>query len=66
VDGDKLTMEIEIPVNTTATIYIPATDAAKVSEGGKLISTIRELELQGKEDEYVVVKTGSGKYVFTR
>jgi alpha-L-rhamnosidase len=66
VEGEKLTMEIEIPANTTATVYIPATDATKVLEGGKPLSAAKEIELAGTEEGYVVVKIGSGKYQFTR
>jgi len=42
VDGGKLTMDIEIPANTSATVYIPATDAASIMEGGKALSVIKE------------------------
>lgn len=34
-EADQLTMEVTIPMNTTATVYVPAKDAAGVTESGK-------------------------------
>jgi alpha-L-rhamnosidase len=34
-EGEKLTMDVTIPPNTTATIFVPAKDAASVTESGK-------------------------------
>jgi len=66
IDGERLTMEIEIPANTTATVYVPADDSAPILEGGKAISLVKEIVVTGKEEEYVILKVGSGKYHFTR
>ncbi len=60
----KLTMKVEIPVNTTATVYIPASDVGKVKESGKNLSR-KEIEIVGTENGYVIVHIGSGKYEFT-
>ncbi len=64
-DADKLTMTVEIPVNTTATIYVPASSVSKVRESGKSISSQRDIEVTGTEEGYVVLKVGSGTYRFT-
>jgi alpha-L-rhamnosidase len=66
VDGVMLKLEVEIPANTTANVYIPANDAAVIFEGGKPISQVKEIQIVGKEDGYIVVKLGSGKYRFNR
>ena len=63
-EGNQLIMEVEIPVNTTATIYIPATSASKITESAKPLIDSKDVTVQGTEGEYVVVKAGSGKYVF--
>ena len=34
-DGDRLTLTIAIPANTTATVYVPAKDPESVAESGK-------------------------------
>jgi alpha-L-rhamnosidase len=64
IEGNQLIMEVEIPVNTTATIYIPAKTANDITESGKALLISKDLTVSGVEGEYVVVKTGSGKYVF--
>ncbi len=35
LEGQSLTLHVVIPVNTTATVYVPADPAGKVTEGGK-------------------------------
>ncbi|MGV8092604.1 MAG: family 78 glycoside hydrolase catalytic domain [Mangrovibacterium sp.] len=60
----KLTLNVDIPVNTTAVIYIPGTDAGRITEGGKKLSSVKDVELTGTEDGYVMVKVGSGNYRF--
>lgn len=64
IEGNQLIMEVEIPVNTTATIYIPAKSVAEITESGKPLSASKDITLSGTENGYVVVKAGSGKYVF--
>jgi alpha-L-rhamnosidase len=57
-------MDVEIPANTTATVYVPAANAGAVSENGKAVSTITDVKVAGTEDNYVVLQIGSGKYHF--
>lgn len=66
VKGSDLTMDIEIPANTTATVFVPADDEADILEGGKTLSLVKDIQVTGKETGYVVLKVGSGKYYFTR
>ena len=44
-DGNKLTMDVSIPANTTATIYVPAKNASSVTEGGKKGGRIGRFEI---------------------
>ena len=64
VESDKISMDVEIPANTTATIYIPAANADAVTESGKALSAVSDLTVTGMEDGYVVVNVGSGMYHF--
>ncbi|HZM14194.1 MAG TPA: alpha-L-rhamnosidase C-terminal domain-containing protein, partial [Bacteroidales bacterium] len=66
VKGSDLTMDIEIPANTTATVFVPADDEADILEGGKTLSLVKDIQVTGKETGHVVLKVGSGKYYFTR
>ena len=60
----KFLMDIEIPANTTASIFIPASDAASISENGKTLSDEKEITVKGKQGNYVELQTGSGIYHF--
>jgi alpha-L-rhamnosidase len=64
VEKDSLVMDVEIPPNTTATVYIPAKDLGSIKESGKNLSQINGLKVMGKEDGYVIVEVGSGVYHF--
>jgi len=59
-----ITLEVEVPANTKATIYIPAGSAGAVSEGGKAITTVKEISVKGNEGNYIKIETGSGIYSF--
>jgi alpha-L-rhamnosidase len=64
VDG-KLSLATEIPANTRARIYIPASNAELIKEGGKALSATADLKIVGNEGGYVIVEVGSGTYNFT-
>ncbi|MCK7555839.1 hypothetical protein MKQ70_12765 [Chitinophaga sedimenti] len=59
LDG-QLLMDVEIPANTTATVYVPGN--ATVTEGGKALSS--DVQMIGVKDGYTVLKVGSGDYHF--
>ncbi|GAB2814633.1 family 78 glycoside hydrolase catalytic domain [Ferruginibacter profundus] len=64
VDGGRVTMDVEIPANTTATVYVPST-ALIAKEGDILLpSPLKDITVIGTEDFYVILKVGSGKYHF--
>lgn len=65
IQDGKLILHALVPANTTATIYIPAAAATDVFENGLPLSSVKEIQVVGKEKEYVVVKLGSGKYEFS-
>jgi alpha-L-rhamnosidase len=64
LEADKIIMDVEIPANTTATVYIPAADASGITEAGKNISSLKVISATGKEGDYVELKLGSGIYHF--
>jgi len=61
----KFMMDIEVPVGSTATVYLPASDPASVRETGKKIKKSKRIVFQGMEDGYVVFKISSGDYRFS-
>ncbi len=52
-------LKTEIPANTSATVYLPATSGSRITQNGKNIAS-KQLK-EGK----VLVEVGSGEYVFT-
>jgi alpha-L-rhamnosidase len=64
VDGNKLIMNVTIPVNTSAIIYIPTVDQNSVKERGTSINNLSGAEPAQYKNGYQPVKVGSGVYVF--
>ena len=63
--GDMITLTIEVPVNTTATICLPPTPTNNIIFNGKaLTATAVKSKLVGRR-ELNTVTVGSGKYVLT-
>ena len=63
-EGDRLTMEVTIPANTTATVHVPASDAAAVTEGGLPVAKVKGVKLLRMRNNSAVFAVGSGNYVF--
>ncbi len=64
------TFHFEIPVNTTAKVYIPATSADAVKEGEALASNAKAVKFIGVEKsdaigQYIIFEMASGVYNFT-
>lgn len=59
-------MNVEIPVGSTATVYVPAGSASEVRENGSTIKKKnKNITFTGMEDNYVVFRVNSGSYVFS-
>ena len=65
VEADKINMDVEIPANTTATLFVPAANADAITESGKPLSTVGGIKVSGIEDGYVMLNVGSGDYHFS-
>jgi alpha-L-rhamnosidase len=63
LENGKLMMDIEIPANTTATIFIPANNASSITESGKALNATG-LKVKDATNGYVSLETGSGRYHF--
>ena len=63
-EGDKLTMNVTIPPNTTATVYVPTQEASTVTESGKPASKAEGLKFLRMESGTAVYEVGSGCYRF--
>jgi hypothetical protein len=63
-EGAKLTMDVTIPVNTTATVHVPAKDATGVTESGKPAAQAEGVKFLRMEASAAVYAVSSGTYRF--
>ncbi len=65
VDADTFRYHIEVPVNTVATVYIPARDASQVREADAFAAARPGIKFLRMEQNCAVYEVGSGSYRFT-
>jgi alpha-L-rhamnosidase len=63
-EGNQLTMDVTIPANTSATVYVPAKDAASVTESGKPADRAEGVKFLRMENDAAVYEVVSGRYAF--
>ena len=61
---NQFELETEIPANTTATIYLPANSADKITEGGNALAKVTGVNFLRKEGDNAVFAAKSGRYRF--
>jgi alpha-L-rhamnosidase len=57
-------MDVTIPINTNATVYVPAKDAAGITESGKPAAKADGVKFLRMENNAAVYEVGSGTYHF--
>jgi alpha-L-rhamnosidase len=62
--GNTATFEIEVPPNTTATVFIPATSQAEVREGNGPAAAAAGVRALGREGDSAAFLVSSGVYRF--
>ncbi len=60
----KILLDVEIPPNTTATVFVPALEASQITEGNQAIGSAMEIKVGAAKDGYVELTLGSGQYHF--
>jgi len=63
-DGRTFILNVTIPANTTAMVYVPASDADSVTEGGQPAAKAEAVQFLFMEGDKAVFTVGSGKYQF--
>ncbi|MPR33126.1 Bacterial alpha-L-rhamnosidase [Cytophagaceae bacterium SJW1-29] len=61
-EPDGLLMNVTIPVNTTAQVYVPAASVNQVVVDGRKLTALPEIKSSETRDGYVVLSVGSGSY----
>lgn len=64
-ENGKLSLDVMIPANTTATVHVPAKEAGSVTEGGKPANKASGLKFLKMENGAAVYEAGSGIYQFS-
>lgn len=64
IKNGQFILDVEVPVNTTATVFLPSTNVQKITESGTPIKTSKDIKIDGQKDNRVVVNLGSGVYRF--
>ena len=61
----EFTLEVSIPPNTTATVFLPARLGDPITEGGVAADRSPQVRYLRRESECAVYAIGSGNYRFT-
>jgi alpha-L-rhamnosidase len=64
VEGGRFELEVTIPANTTATVYLPARDPASITESGKLLAQASGVKFLRFEGDRAILAVESGAYRF--
>lgn len=64
IDENRFILEVTIPPNTTAVVYLPAAKAEDVLESGGPAGSAEGVRLIGQEGKFVVYEIQSGSYHF--
>ncbi len=63
-DGDKRTLDVTIPPNTTASIFVPTSDPSTITEGGKPAASAEGVKFVESTSAFAQFLVGSGHYQF--
>jgi alpha-L-rhamnosidase len=64
VEGERFELEVTIPANTTATVYVPTRDAKSITEGGRQLAQAQGVRFLRMEGDRAVLTVDSGSYRF--
>jgi alpha-L-rhamnosidase len=62
--GDKFTMQVTVPVGSSATVYVPAKSGQKITESGNPASQSDQVKSMDEKEGYSIFSINSGKYAF--
>jgi alpha-L-rhamnosidase len=62
--GDRLSWQIEIPVNSSATVYFPLKYGSQITESGRPLTDYAEIGITGKREDHLLLELPSGRYNF--
>ncbi|MFC2126609.1 family 78 glycoside hydrolase catalytic domain, partial [Bacteroidota bacterium] len=63
-DGGKFVMDVTVPVGSTGTVHVPASDMGNVTESGTSADKAKGVIFKNIKEGYAVYSVGSGEYSF--
>jgi alpha-L-rhamnosidase len=57
-------LDLTVPPNATALVYVPATGTMTVTEGGRALSGNRDIRVVTRTSDQAIMEVGSGRYQF--
>ena len=63
-ENKLLTLNVQIPPNTTADLFLPAIEKEKITEGGNSLAHVKEIESVKIQSGKTILHLSSGKYHF--
>ncbi len=64
IEKGMLHLDVTVPPGTTATVYVPTSTPAAVTEGGRPVAQAAEVRSAGVENGKALFAVGSGQYAF--
>jgi hypothetical protein len=64
VSQDRLTLNVEVPANTSATVFLPTDDPSSVTESGQPVGQSPGVRLAKSADHAAAYEVSSGRYTF--
>ena len=64
MENNSFQLRVDIPPNTLAIVYLPATGHSNIFENSRLIEKNKEIKWLGYEKGKAKLKLGSGSYFF--
>ena len=63
-EGKSISLDVEIPPNTTANVVLPTDKKENIFESGKPVESSKIISMNKAGQEKITLKIGSGKYHF--
>jgi alpha-L-rhamnosidase len=63
-EGNSFILDVQVPANTTADVYLPSELKDKITEGNKQIDSVKEIQFVKAEGGKTIWHIGSGAYHF--
>jgi len=64
ITGGEFQLNVSIPANTTAKIYMPTSEPNDIREGEQLISQVKDCRVSLRDSKTTLIEVGSGDYSF--